>query len=385
MHQNLLGAVDLLNPIDVGPTGLSREVKNMGDQFGPGLDLHFFFSRPVSAYSTSFLHARLLKTSLVASNVPSPNSGRSHMTSKAPEHDSNPNHLNCPVCLQPFEDQVTLNQCFHAFCRFCILQWSEFEPAQRHGRNRCPLCRVHFTALYSHFDPDSQTYDTQLVEETKETHHWSNFYENKSAIEVQRWRSKTDSVLRKRRLTVYESHLYPLIDFKLPLMSSYKSLEALSKRFSTKASIFLSRELPFLLLHDHMKKGISSLAKQEKEVSLILDLVKAMISPAIVPLALLVSARVSCTQSSDWEIFDSLELTNDQKDAFEELDDALAQFFGWRTIILLRELALFTLSPYSLKEFDDQVKYQESIESEVSFEDLESSGEQQTSSGISPQ
>lgn len=285
------------------------------------------------------------------------------MALTAPEASQNDAILNCPVCLQSFDDKVILNECFHAFCRFCILQWSEFEPAQRHGRNRCPLCRVHFSALFSNYHDQTQSYDIQQVEEVSEPHHWSAFYANKDAIESQKWRSKTSPVVRKRRLLVYYSHLVPIVDFKLPTCgpeASAQALQALTKRFTTKGDSFLSRELPFLLLHDSMDHGLASYKKQERETSILKDVVKSLLPAAIIPLALLIHARVSSPDASEWDLYYSLELTSTQSRALDDLLDAIEQFFGSMALLLLRELALFAMSPYTLGEFDEHVVYQDS-------------------------
>lgn len=275
------------------------------------------------------------------------------------EPHTNESNLNCPVCLQPFEDKVILNNCFHAFCRFCILQWSEFEPAQRHGRNRCPLCRSSFSALFANYDDQSRTYDIQNVEETSDPHHWSAFYENKDAIEVQKWKSKTNSVVRKRRLLVYNLRLLPIIDFSLPSIGSERSLNVLEKRFLNKSSAFLSRELPILLLHDSMAHGLQSLNQQDRELSLLMDLIKALLPSAILPLAQMVHTRVLFPNASDWEIYDSLDVSSNHKDALNAMLDELEHFFESSAILLLRELSLFVMSPYTLGEFDERVTYHE--------------------------
>lgn len=280
-----------------------------------------------------------------------------------PEAPSNDASLNCPICLQAFDDKVILNECFHAFCRFCILQWSEFEPAQQHGRNRCPLCRLHFSALLSNYDDETQTYDLQKVEEVAEPHHWSAFYANKDAIETQKWRSKTNHVLRKRRLLVYYSGLVPNIGFKLPSCSTEPPahiLKALEKRFATKADSFLNRELPLLLLHDDMEHGLNSFKKQERELSILKDIVKSQLPPAIIPLALLIHARASAPTASDWDLYYSIDINPTQSKALDDLLDALEQFFGSAALFLLRELSLFIMSPFTLEEFDEHVSYQDS-------------------------
>ncbi|CAL8404813.1 unnamed protein product [Boreogadus saida] len=58
--------------------------------------------------------------------------------------DSNPATLNtCPVCLSPFSGQTvaTLENCQHAFCLACILEWSKIA-------NSCPVDRIAFEVVY---------------------------------------------------------------------------------------------------------------------------------------------------------------------------------------------------------------------------------------------
>ncbi|XP_059927409.1 PHD and RING finger domain-containing protein 1-like isoform X1 [Gadus macrocephalus] len=57
--------------------------------------------------------------------------------------DSNPAQNTCPVCLSPFSGQsvATLENCQHAFCLACILEWSKIA-------NSCPVDRIAFEVVY---------------------------------------------------------------------------------------------------------------------------------------------------------------------------------------------------------------------------------------------
>lgn len=48
--------------------------------------------------------------------------------------------VSCPVCLSEYDNKAFLDKCFHAFCYFCILQWSEIV-------RTCPLCKSSFTSI----------------------------------------------------------------------------------------------------------------------------------------------------------------------------------------------------------------------------------------------
>lgn len=48
--------------------------------------------------------------------------------------------VTCSVCLSEFDNKAFLDKCFHAFCYFCILQWSEIV-------RTCPLCKSSFTSI----------------------------------------------------------------------------------------------------------------------------------------------------------------------------------------------------------------------------------------------
>ena len=46
----------------------------------------------------------------------------------------------CSICLSNFSNRSFLNDCFHAFCYYCILQWSEVSQT-------CPLCKKEFVTI----------------------------------------------------------------------------------------------------------------------------------------------------------------------------------------------------------------------------------------------
>ncbi|XP_077359523.1 uncharacterized protein LOC144005298 [Festucalex cinctus] len=50
-------------------------------------------------------------------------------------------HLQCPSCLDIFQDPVIL-PCSHSFCRECVRQWWEMK-----GDRSCPVCRAEFKSL----------------------------------------------------------------------------------------------------------------------------------------------------------------------------------------------------------------------------------------------
>jgi len=62
--------------------------------------------------------------------------------------------LTCSVCLGPFENRSFLNFCFHSFCYACIMQWSEIS-------RLCPLCKSKYTSLIHSVnnDLDYETYE----------------------------------------------------------------------------------------------------------------------------------------------------------------------------------------------------------------------------------
>ncbi|XP_020610510.1 E3 ubiquitin-protein ligase Topors-like [Orbicella faveolata] len=53
---------------------------------------------------------------------------------------SSPKDLTCSVCLSEYDNKAFLDKCFHAFCYFCILQWSEIV-------RTCPLCKSSFSSI----------------------------------------------------------------------------------------------------------------------------------------------------------------------------------------------------------------------------------------------
>ncbi|CAH3190405.1 unnamed protein product [Porites evermanni] len=53
---------------------------------------------------------------------------------------TSPKDITCSVCLSEYENKAFVDKCFHAFCYFCILQWSEIVQT-------CPLCKSSFTSI----------------------------------------------------------------------------------------------------------------------------------------------------------------------------------------------------------------------------------------------
>lgn len=61
----------------------------------------------------------------------------------------------CAICLAAsFSNRSFLNSCFHAFCYFCIMQWSEISQT-------CPLCKSAFRYI---------VHDVKSITDYKETH-----------------------------------------------------------------------------------------------------------------------------------------------------------------------------------------------------------------------
>lgn len=271
----------------------------------------------------------------------------------------------CPVCLQPFEDEVILDACFHAFCRFCITQWAEYEPAKRHGLNHCPLCRTHFTALLSNYSDHTQSYEIQHMEEEEASSHWSQYYEHRDAISQQKSASKNLAVLRQRRLYVYSNNLIPIIDFKIisiPTEPSRRNIvfNKMMTQFQSKGYSFLLRELPILLLHDQMKFGLKSLQTQQNEVELIIELVKSHFEDGLSQLVKFISLRSSHPVNfSDLEVVQLLRDNGEDLASFDLFYDSMHPFLLGDTLCFIRELALLVLSPYTLAQFDTQIVYQD--------------------------
>lgn len=272
----------------------------------------------------------------------------------------------CPICLQLFDDQVVLDSCFHAFCRFCILQWAEFEPARRHGKNRCPLCRSHFSVLYSNFDPASQTYNSSFMDEESNTH-WSQHYEAQNALKAQQSRTlHGEGAIRRRRALIYAQRLHPIVTFVIPQFpaSLHRGhlvvLTKVTQAFSGKSSLFLSREIPILLLHDNMRPGLASYGTQQSEISLLTDLILSSSSTKIVDLVRFVSA--CCQYDAVKTPIESVlqqpeDLISCMPDSIKDLCTELSPFFGESTPYLLRELMLFCLSPWKLEDYEHRMQY----------------------------
>lgn len=280
-------------------------------------------------------------------------------------------NMKCAVCLQIFDDKVVLSSCFHAFCRFCILQWAEFEPARRYGLNRCPLCRTSFSTLISNFSDENHTYDVYHMDEDVTVMHWSQQDDNEDAIRLLNIKSKQEAVLRQRRLSVYNLGLIPVIDFKIPVVSSdiFRRKIITSKilsSFQSKGRSFLETEIPILLLHSNMKASLSTLKTQEQEVDLLIDLIKALLEDALPFLIRLVAQRIVTAKIPD--LIKSMESEGMDLLPFNALHDAISPFFGEFTSSLLCELTYTLLSPYSLEHMETHLKYLEPQEEPTNIE-----------------
>jgi hypothetical protein len=260
------------------------------------------------------------------------------------------------------EDPVALDSCFHAFCRFCILQWIEFEPARRHGKNRCPLCRSQFKALTFDFDVETKQFDIVYVDDSLANVHWSQFKNAQSAIEQQKVQRKSEGVVRRRRALVYSQHLLPIVGFRIPLIPTDISaghrrvLEKVIASFEGRASSFLSRELPILLAHDLMAYGLDSYTTQQNETSLLTDLILGSAPGAMAELIRFTYAWTLCTTSTGAIVPEKLNIK--PLGAAEIVISGVAAVIGAEmATILIRELMIFVLSQWSLAQFDTLLTY----------------------------
>ena len=65
----------------------------------------------------------------------------------------------CSICLGGFTNRSFINECFHAFCYYCILQWSEVAQT-------CPLCKKSFTKII-HDVTSIRTYKETIVHKSE--------------------------------------------------------------------------------------------------------------------------------------------------------------------------------------------------------------------------
>lgn len=67
----------------------------------------------------------------------------------------------CCVCLGEVSDRAVL-ECFHAFCRSCIIRWSHTQleadstSSERPAALRCPLCKAEYTRVLTDIESDSK-------------------------------------------------------------------------------------------------------------------------------------------------------------------------------------------------------------------------------------
>lgn len=154
--------------------------------------------------------------------------------------------LTCSICLGDIDNISVLDQCFHKFCTFCILQWLEIS-------SLCPLCKTPNNSIVTSFDDKMSTYERIWIEDKDER--------SRKMHAFGRVLTKTvRSFLRKR---IYDMNLKPIVHYKERSQIDFGKLNP-----------WLRRELIMLLNYDVVKIGKDEL---ESELTIIMEFVRSLI------------------------------------------------------------------------------------------------------------
>lgn len=220
--------------------------------------------------------------------------------------------LTCPICLGEMDEVAILDQCFHKFCAFCILQWLEIS-------DLCPLCKKQNASIITNFDEDLSKFERIWIDDHKES------LRKKANVSTVRQRN-INSFLRKR---IYDMNLRPIINYKERAKFDLDKLKP-----------WLWRELLMLLNYDMAKMNIED---KEAELMVISEVIKGLI------------VKYGDISKS------------------EEARNQIKLFLFEDTDIFCEEVMVFLKSPFDMTTFDSRVKYVEDGygDSEESDEQME--------------
>jgi E3 ubiquitin-protein ligase Topors len=234
------------------------------------------------------------------------------------------NDERCPICLSDFDNKAFLDNCFHPFCYFCVLQWSDLVQT-------CPLCKKPFSSII-HNVRSSDQYDQHFVEQKKNekdkveqqpfTSERFRYQSTMSGRHLQgnRFgaRQQRRAAAQERRKAIYSANLW----VTSPLVSSdgIVRVRDISSGFFKSNPAATHRLIPFLIREMRVLLG-NDLEHVHFVVQLILSLI------------------------------DKIDIDS------EEFKKHLEPFLFERTAHFLHEFTTFAESPFDLKAFDDQAKY----------------------------
>lgn len=154
----------------------------------------------------------------------------------------------CPICLCPFETPSMLDQCFHKFCFFCILQWSQIEDTPR-----CPLCKSSFDSILYNIKSNEE-YQRYYIKETKKTRRPKNYKsKTKDSFNPNLPFSTAHSLRRAvysrgiRAIPFSNLEAYPKFKSQRTIQFSPDAFKANPSQWKTKLTPWITRELQSLL------------------------------------------------------------------------------------------------------------------------------------------
>lgn len=289
---------------------------------------------------------------------------------------TSPKDATCSVCLSEYDNKAFLDKCFHAFCYFCILQWSEIV-------RTCPLCKSSFTSIIhsvksmdnyqQHFlsKPDSHVptnqqqfqsdgrrfrYRTTLTEGHRQQqqqqmqsqqHHWNETgiwgqpgRRQQAHVAAQRDRK---TVGRERRRTIYRNNLW----VQRVTQTGRPRQREISPEFFRSNPACTHRLIPWLT------RDLRALLNDvESHVSFVLQIILSLIN--------------------------KVELSS------EEFSRQLQPFLFDKTDHFIHEFIGFARSPFDMTAYDERAQYSWPSESEQEPRDTPTVFHSQTSGWHTP-
>ncbi|ORX53161.1 hypothetical protein DM01DRAFT_1336353 [Hesseltinella vesiculosa] len=136
----------------------------------------------------------------------------------------------CTICLQQFDNETFVRQCFHSFCFLCIRQWINITPT-------CPLCKNPAEALIYNVNEKTQNYQEYKVDPNATKHNPSRSQPVQTRQSLQHWQ------LRRRHM--YQN-LFPYL-FCPPPQAPMQSLTVIEPHHIPKLIPFIQNELKAIL------------------------------------------------------------------------------------------------------------------------------------------
>ena len=244
----------------------------------------------------------------------------------------------CSICLSNFTNRSFLNDCFHAFCYYCILQWSEVSQT-------CPLCKKEFVTII---------HDVDSITEYKETH----VNKDEPALIPHNLRNALRPTIRYRTTAISGPNPTEVLDH-VPASRRKRKKRNGPKHDDYEIRIKEGRQRVYeknLFAKDLVNGGKKRLRKATPEFYTDFEGAKHRLFPWIRnELNVLLynnSTKVDEVLEVLWKLIDQLNIKSD------EFKDKVRPHLADKTDQFCHELYMFAISPYDWKTYLSKVQYE---------------------------